>query len=330
MSDWEAMRSSLDSDGWSVLRKVLENGSVLKVSADVFSVLERHMLVSTWEGGRPVGKDSVPQDSAQLGLDLLRLSSVHRLAHDPRLIRLAEGLLKGPVFAHPQKVIRVQGSQVAGGPVAPGVHQDAIEVQGGAFLTFWIPLCRVDPLSGALPVYTQGDNDRLLPLRLADTSGGWEIDDGYLGTRHVNTLSVGDVLVFRSTTPHGGAVNMSSTLRLSMDVRYQLVSEPLCRKAFELMGGKVGWDDVYDGSEFGELEYYWRKLRLQFVEFDPKYEDWRKMEALRADVSDPRARRAISIVRAESEGLRSGVDHSMEPAIDDGGVDVRSAVSAGK
>ena len=59
-------------------------------------------------------------------------------------------------------------------------------------------------------------------------------------------FAAGDVLLFHSMTVHKGVPNRSDRLRMSMDVRYQLVSEPFNIDNANPDGQPLSWDEVYE------------------------------------------------------------------------------------
>jgi hypothetical protein len=111
------------------------------------------------------------------------------------------------------------------------------------------------------------------------------------------------VLIFHSLLAHKGVPNRSEKLRMSMDVRYQLASEPFNPGNANADGQPLSWDDIYSGWSSDELKYYWRKLDLTIKPFDPVWFDKRDSRAFElGEAKDPRARSVLQrIVARDSD-----------------------------
>jgi hypothetical protein len=59
---------------------------------------------------------------------------------------------------------------------------------------------------------------------------------------------------------HDGVSNRSDRLRMSTDVRYQLVSEPSNIDNTDPDGQPPAWEEVYEDWQSDALKYYWRRL----------------------------------------------------------------------
>ena len=108
-------------------------------------------------------------------------------------------------------------------------------------------------------------------------------------------FAVGDVLLFHSMTVHKGLPNRSDKLRMSMDVRYQLVSEPFNIDNANPDGQPLSWEEIYADWRSDALKYYWQRLPLTLKPFDPQWFD--KRDALGfelGEAGDPRASRYCS------------------------------------
>ena len=135
---------------------------------------------------------------------------------------------------------------------------------------------------------------------IAGGAGGIEIKDPLEGTWASSGFAAGDVLLFHSMVVHKGVPNHSNKLRMSMDVRYQFVSEPFNIDNANPDGQPLSWDEVYAGWQSDELKYYWQRLPLTLKPFDPRV----VREARCARVSnlaqrgDPRARSVLQRIVA--------------------------------
>ena len=90
-----------------------------------------------------------------------------------------------------------------------------------------------------------------------------------------NPFEQGDVLIFHSMTVHKGLPNVSESLRLSIDARYQKVADPIVSGSLEPHSQPSTWEEIYAGWPPSELKYYWRQRELKVVEYDHSYHDRR-------------------------------------------------------
>ena len=78
----------------------------------------------------------------------------------------------------------------------------------------------------------------------------------------------GDLLLFHSHTIHAARPNITENhLRISVDYRYQGVSQPVVPDSLEPHYGRLTWDDIYM-CWTSDLPYYWRDLPLNIVQRD--------------------------------------------------------------
>jgi hypothetical protein len=179
-------------------------------------------------------------------------------------------------------------------------HQDFPNVQGTTEVyTAWMPLidCPMDvgPLQVAVGSHTSG----VYEFGIAGGAGGIEVKDPLQGTWASSGFAAGDVLLFHSMLVHKGVPNHSNKLRMSMDVRYQLVSEPFNIDNANPDGQPLSWDEVYADWCSDELKYYWKRLPLTLKAFDPQW--FEKRDTLGFELGaagDPRARSVLQRIVA--------------------------------
>jgi Phytanoyl-CoA dioxygenase (PhyH) len=227
-----------------------------------------------------------------------RLEDYHALKHHPVLIDLFERMLGGPILPHPRVLMR--NIFPAHDEFTTKAHQDFPNVQGTTEVyTAWLPLIdcpmQVGPLQIAAGSHTAGVYD----FAIAGGAGGIEIKDPLDGRWVSGDFAIGDVLLFHSMTVHKGVPNRSDKLRMSMDVRFQLVSEPFNIDNANPDGQPLSWDEVYRDWRSDTLKYYWRRLPLTLKPFDPVWFD--KRDALGIELGaagDPRARSVLQRIVA--------------------------------
>jgi hypothetical protein len=106
-------------------------------------------------------------------------------------------------------------------------------------------------------------------------AGGLEVNNTFDGDWVSNPFQQGDVVVFHSMTVHKGLPNRSDKLRLSMDARYQRVSDPIAPDSLEPHGKLITREEIYTDWPNDELKYYWRDRPLTIHPYDQSYHDKR-------------------------------------------------------
>lgn len=252
----------------------------MEVREDMLSVVEAY-------GWRQSGQDArgglidldalnqVPDDEmrSDIGVshaayhDVQKLKSFHALPHHPNLIALYRGLFGEEVFVHPRHIARMITAHRVMHPTPH--HQDFPLIQGSSNTwTCWFPLGDVPRSMGGLTVLQSSHRDGYIPIRPAHGAGGiavhlcpgekvWVEGD----------YQVGDVLTFPCFTVHRGLASQhKDRIRLSMDVRYQAISEPIEVKSFQ-PHCELTWEEVYADWEDDNLQYYWNNS-------SPKISPW--------------------------------------------------------
>jgi hypothetical protein len=153
--------------------------------------------------------------------------------------------------------------------------------------------------AGPLQVAAGTHSGEVYDFDIGMGAGGIEITDPFDDRWVSGPFAVGDVLIFHSLLAHKGVPNRSDRLRMSMDVRYQLASEPFNPDNANADGQPLSWDDVYAGWSSDELKYYWRKLDLTIKPFDPLWFNKRDARAFElGETKDPRARSVLQRIVA--------------------------------
>ena len=96
-------------------------------------------------------------------------------------------------------------------------------------------------------------------------------------------------------TVHKGIPNRGDRLRLSMDARYQRVTDPITLDSLEPHGTLINWEQLYaDWPADEPLKYYWHRLDLRFKEYDKSYHEKRDRMAFEmAAMGDERSRSTL-------------------------------------
>ena len=322
LGDPAALRARMQQDGYLFIRGLLPRAAVANVQHQVGALAR--------DGGWLCKYAPVEEARADLAgfcvdpepryLDVLRrinhLEDYHALKHHPALIGFLEGLLDGPILAHPRVLCR--NIFPARTDYTTKAHQDFPNVQGTEEVyTAWIPLIDIPMEAGPLQVAAGTHAEGVYDFHIGAGAGGIEISDPLDGCWHAGPFAAGDVLFFHSMTVHKGVPNLGDRLRMSMDVRYQLVSEPFNPDNANADAQPLSWDSIYAGWKSDALKYYWQRLPLTIRDFDRQWFDKRDDMAFElAAKGDPRARSVLLRIvardadaakRARAEALLAGL-----------------------
>lgn len=323
MADGAALAERMRRDGYLFLRRLLPRADVAAVQRQVGEVAR----ADGWlKADRPVGEAMADLSGFCVDPDptylktlrrINRLESYHGLKHHPRLIDLFERMLGGPILPHPRVLMR--NIFPAREEYTTKAHQDFPNVQGTTeVFTAWIPLIDCPIEVGPLQVASGSHTDGVYDFHIGAGAGGIEIKDPLEGRWVSGPFAVGDVLIFHSMTVHKGVPNRSDRLRMSIDVRFQLVSEPFNFDNANPDGQPLSWDEVYAGWTSDELKYYWKRLPLTARPFDRTWFDKRDALAFElGEAGDPRAGSVLQRIvardadpekRARAERLLAGLN----------------------
>jgi ectoine hydroxylase-related dioxygenase (phytanoyl-CoA dioxygenase family) len=135
----------------------------------------------------------------------------------------------------------------------------------------WMPLVDCPAELGGLAVLAGSHTLGILPVHAATGAGGIGITTDKLGLSwHTSNFAAGDILLFHSHTIHKALPNVTSNrLRISVDYRYQGVSQPIVEDGLYPHYGRLTWEEIYQGWARQDLQYYWQSMNLQTVERDP-------------------------------------------------------------
>ncbi len=243
-----------------------------------------------------------------------RLEAFHALKHHPALMTLFERMLGGPVFPHPRVLMR--NIFPAREAFTTKAHQDFPNVQGTTeVFTAWFPLIDCPMEVGPLQVAAGTHTGEVYDFDIAAGAGGIEITDPFDGRFVSGPFAVGDVLIFHSLTVHKGVPNRSDKLRMSMDVRYQLVSEKFNPDNAQADGQPLSWPEVYADWRSDALQYYWHRLPLVEQKFDRFWFDKRDARAFElAEAGDARARSVLQriVARDPDAAKRARAQHLLD------------------
>jgi hypothetical protein len=203
--------------------------------------------------------------------DAQRLEALHRFPHHLRLLSLYRLLFDRDVLVHPRHIARMITGHRSMIPTPP--HQDFPLIQGTTDTwTCWIPIGDCPRAHGGLTVLRGSHKLGNVPIQHTRGAGGiavqlcpgetaWALGD----------YEAGDILTFSSLTIHKAIkCKIPEIIRLSLDVRYQPVDQPV-EEASLKPHCELSWDDIYASWKSDELKYYWKSLPLQLIPWDDSY-----------------------------------------------------------
>lgn len=231
LNDFEELSALYHEEGYLFFRNVLDARAVLRAKQEFVGVLQQQGVAKVneseaiWTGA---GLDQI-DDDALYGLDgyqkLLDLESTRRFI---------EAIFAEPVFMYQNVDIRFALPNDEK-HLTPS-HQDHFFIrQTERFRTVWIPLMPIERKVGGLAVAARSHLRGLLEHVEHETAysyifRGRKQRGVPLESIHQTWLTAdyrpGDLLMFHSLMIHRALPNGSDRIRLSLDTRYQPLSEP--------------------------------------------------------------------------------------------------------
>ncbi len=278
LDDAAALRERARRDGTLFFRGLLPVEPVRELRAQVLAVCEQHGFLQAGSALEDAlaapGVRWREGDAEYMAAydEIQRLEAFHALAHQPELLAALETLLGEAVLVHPRNIARVMFPQNNAFTTPP--HQDYAHIQGTEETwTVWIPLGDCPRLMGGVEVLVGSHRGGVRPVHAAQGAGGLGVatDDPDLSWAG-GDFRCGDALFFQSLCVHRGVPNRTpERVRLSVDYRYQGVSQPVVASSLLPHFNRVPWEEIYQGWERTDLQYYWKKFDLNLVEWSPEW-----------------------------------------------------------
>ena len=290
LHDPEALRARAAEDGYLFFKQLLPKNDILNLRRQMLEIIRKYGW--TKDGTELMDgiadRDAIDAEKEEDILfcgtgvtppaykEVQKLQDFHALAHHPNLVGMYERLFGTDVLVHPRHIARLMIPGKRNHPTPP--HQDYIHIQGTQNVwTCWFPVgdCSID--MGALRAIKGSHKAGLQAVKPADGAGGlevWLCEQGYEWV--VGDFEAGDVLTFTSITVHKSVQNnYPERIRLSCDYRFQPANEPLHDHSLVPHCGVMTWDEIYEGWDREDLKYYWKKMDLQFSEWNEEIR-WQK------------------------------------------------------
>jgi hypothetical protein len=282
LGDAEALRRRAAQDGYLFFKKLLPAEALLPVRTDLLGVVAKHGWLlpgaEPMEGRLDVEALSrVPEAEMRTDIgvsaaaydDVQKLESVHRLPHHPNLLALYRTIFGRKVLVHARHIIRMITPHPAVFPTPQ--HQDFPLIQGTPNTwTCWFPVGDCPRSMGSLVVSRGSHRLGYLPIEPAKGAGSIAAQTCAGETDWVEgDFEIGDVLTFPAYMIHRALpCRFRDRIRLSFDVRYQPLDEPVESRSLLPHCG-LSWEQIYADWQADDLKYYWRSLSLTPAGWDP-------------------------------------------------------------
>ena len=242
LEDPAGLKERMDEDGYLLVRGLQEVENITTARRRMLEVVEKAGILHP---AHPM-MDGVIAPEKEIGGNI------------PGMVELATSLGMGPSITGVAKSSEIMGffEQFLGGPVRTldykwlryvgpgmntGIHYDIVYMSEGTenLFTVWCPfgdvplelggliLCagshKWEPVKetyGEMDVYRDNVEGTLSedPIELVEKFGGqWK----------TTSYFAGDIVIFTMYTAHGSSMNQTNRVRVSMDSRYQLASDPI-------------------------------------------------------------------------------------------------------
>jgi hypothetical protein len=278
LNDPQELRRRADRDGYLFFRGLIDPQPLLNVRRQILELCQKGGWLAEgkplMEGiAKPDVKWVEPQpEFMKVYYEIMKLEDFHALAHHPALLDLYRKLFGEEVLVHARNIARIIFPDNT--KFTTPSHQDWVHIQGTQeTYSAWIPLSDCPRELGGLAVLAGSHKSGLAEHREAYGAGGIGIDTERLPYPWVaSEFHLGDFVTFQSMTIHKGLHNITKDrIRLSVDFRYQGVSQPVVEGSIKPHYGTQTWEEIYAGWKSTEHQYYWTKYNLNLVPFDESY-----------------------------------------------------------
>ncbi|MFD8770599.1 phytanoyl-CoA dioxygenase family protein [Microbacterium oxydans] len=242
-ADHAALWSRLRRDGYLYLTNHLDPGEVWEFRRYYFEALSRAGVIRS--GSDPLegfaGDGNIDRGEYRRILfdEIVPGARYEALCRSPRIAEWFGWLFEDDVHLHRRKIIRHTQPGERGVGTATQAHYDLVYLREGSdrVLSMWIPLGDT-PISRGGLAYLEGSHHRVMAQERAGTlrhpAASITADlpglaDEYDTRWLLADYAAGDVVVHSAHIVHAGLDNVDQTgrMRLSTDIRYQRVSDPI-------------------------------------------------------------------------------------------------------
>jgi ectoine hydroxylase-related dioxygenase (phytanoyl-CoA dioxygenase family) len=235
----EKLKTRLSEDGYLLLRGFIDREKVMAARQQILEHLEKmNKLVP----GKPLLEGVMPQ-----GISGVDLAGYDNISHHPVILDVLENPklfeLFGELFGENVDTYNYKWLRAIGNKEFTGAHYDIVYMGRGSkkLHTVWVPFGDITPDMGTLAI-CPGSNQNLGHAKLKNTYGkidvdrdrieGWftrdplEITEKYGGQWQTAEFKAGDIILFGMYTMHASTTNLTTSYRISCDIRFQPSNEP--------------------------------------------------------------------------------------------------------
>ena len=286
LNDTEALQAQAQAEGYVLVRELLPASDVETVGRQLGAIMARAGWI---EHGRALGQARAnlehrcvePQPTfMDVFYEQLSCKSLHALKMHYRLMDFFSRLFGEDALCVPHCVMRMAFPQMEA--FATPAHQDITHFEGSRNnWAAWIPFTPIDEKTGGLSIASGSHRGPIYDMRPTLGAGQMVIDANLDGLDwRWSPMAPGDVLIHNCIGVHKGLPNRSETIRVSVDARYQPLSEPVAERCLSVPHQLRAWEDLYQGWDDDEYKYYWRHLDLEVVPFTFHWYDRRDRRAI--------------------------------------------------
>ncbi len=247
----EILRAQYKAQGYLWLKGILDKNRVLDFRRRYFEAFVDIGLLA--EGTNPVDgvySGTGKSKTSKIVAEIVQWASYESFCLAPEIWQFYESLLGGPVYLHKRKLIRATTPDDS----CTGAHYDLTYLRAGTdrVCTSWIPIGDIPVEMGGL-VYLEGSDslgrqleaefsaknaelppeERINAYNKNMSETGWLTKDLPSLAERLNSrwlmadYEAGDMVVHSPYMIHASTTNTRMTMRLSTDIRYQLVSDAI-------------------------------------------------------------------------------------------------------
>jgi ectoine hydroxylase-related dioxygenase (phytanoyl-CoA dioxygenase family) len=268
LSDPNALLRKASQDGYLFFRRALDPEKILTLRSAILQVSKRHgWLLAESETPAALSRPNFSVVDGQSDAwythfsDLIQIRNIHELMWNPRLMSIAETLVCDRPLPHSCVICRLVFPNTEAYRKPP--HQDIRFVSGHRTWAAWIPVGHCPQVLGGVAILEGSHKFGELPVQRKDWGTAAVPPEGLRWLS--SDMMCGDVLFFSNLTVHQSMPNQTDReIRLSVDYRYQPLSEPVQYESMMPYGKCVTWDHVYKSwAEDDPLKYYWRRMNVR-------------------------------------------------------------------
>ncbi len=275
--DTDELKQRLARDGYLYLRGFLPNDAVEMVRRRWLQFANQAGWIQESSSGDDLANLSAfcaePQDEYMAVMhQVYRLPEFWALPLHTKMTGLFERLLGGDVLTLPNVIGRTIFPKRT--EYTTPAHQDWVPIQGcRETYTCWLPMSDIPRPLGGLQLNAGSHQGGVYDFKPALGAGATEVTDALDESQWVYSPTCqGDVVIFHSLTVHKGMPNSTQRLRLSIDARYQLASDPVAPNSLQPHGLLISWDELYENwPDQHPDKYYWHKWNLKINQYDTRY-----------------------------------------------------------